>query len=65
MTTLLGAQGGQLCRGPFVVLQVGCLSSPSMQPKFLSHHTQGHFNENSKVHARGIELLLILQQHVI
>lgn len=31
-------------------------------PEFLSHHTQGHFNENSKVQAKRIELLLILQQ---
>lgn len=39
----------------------------SLLPEFLSHHTQGHFNENSKVQAKRIELLLILQhcRHLI
>lgn len=49
-------------RGPLVVFPGKTFKTWSPLPEFLSHHTQGHFNENSKVQAKRIELLLILQQ---
>lgn len=58
-------KAGSFWKGPSDVFPGEMFKTWSLLPEFLSHHTQGHFNENSTVWAKRIELLLILQQGVI